>query len=351
MTDIFLNQSNVCCVSDIHIGVHQNSSQWHDITRDWAKWLRAELNRKQITDIIISGDFFHYRDEVAVNTIHFATEILQLWKDFNIIMVVGNHDAYYKDRSDVNSLSVLDGWNNITVISTPTCVNLFGKKVMFCPWGIQLNEIEESDVIFGHFEIQSFKQNMFKICSDGFNASDILKKSSLAISGHFHLRDERKYKDGTILYLGNPFQMDFGDVESVKGYYVLDFSTLKYEFTENTISPNHKKILLSDLVAIGSLTDEVKNNFKNNFIKFIVDKNVSSDEMDIILQKLFTLNPISINVDYAANFNKYKLDEETIHDFSGIDVVQAIEEFINLMDIDNKDEVIKYTSSLYKQCI
>ena len=148
MTDIFLNQSNVCCVSDIHIGVHQNSSQWHDITRDWAKWLRAELNRKQITDIIISGDFFHYRDEVAVNTIHFATEILQLWKDFNIIMVVGNHDAYYKDRSDVNSLSVLNGWDNITVISTPTCVNLLGKKVMFCPWGTQLNEIEKSDVIF-----------------------------------------------------------------------------------------------------------------------------------------------------------------------------------------------------------
>ena len=348
--DIFLNQPKVCCISDLHIGVHQNSTQWHDITRQWAQWLTRELKDKDIRDIIISGDFFHYRDEIAVNTIHFVTEILDLWRDFNIIMVVGNHDAYYKDRSDVNSLSVLNGWDNITVISDPTHIKLLGKDVMFCPWGTQLEQIHSADVIFGHFEIQSFKQNMYKICSDGFNASDILKKTNLAISGHFHLRDERIYKNGTILYLGNPFQMDFGDVESIKGYYILDFNDLTYEFTENKISPNHKKILLSELVAIGSLTDDVRQEFNNNFIKFIVDKNVSSDEMDIILQKLFTLNPISINVDYAANFNKYKLDDETIHDFSGIDVVRAIEEFINLIEIDNKKEVIKYTTSLYRRC-
>ena len=33
------------------------------------------------------------------------------------------------------------------------------------------------------------------------------------------------------------------------------------------------------------------------------------------------------------------------------DVVTAIEEFINLIDIENKKEVIDYTTSLYKRCI
>ena len=204
--------------------------------------------------------------------------------------------------------------------------------------------------MFGHFEISSFKQNGYKICTTGFKASDLLKKSKLIISGHFHLRDEREYKDGRVLYLGNPFQMDFGDMESKKGYYLLDFNTLEYEFTENNASPQHKKIYLSELVKVGKLNRKVKKEFDNNFVKFIIDKNISPDEVDIILRKFAALNPISVTVDYAVNFDKYKLDESNIYDFSGIDVVTAIEEFINLIDIENKKEVIDYTTSLYKSC-
>ena len=44
------------------------------------------------------------------------------------------------------------------------------------------------------------------------------------------------------------------------------------------------------------------------------------------------------------------MDEGATYDFSGIDVVTAIDEFINLMDIDNKKEVIEYTIDLYRKC-
>ena len=350
-TEVFLRDTKVCCISDIHVGVHQNSNQWHEITLKWATWLAKALKKKNISDIIISGDFFHYRDEIAVNTIHFATTVLNIWEDFNIIILVGNHDAYYKDRSDVNSLSVLNGWNNITVLSSPTTVNLFNQKVTFCPWGTAISQIPKSDVIFGHFEIQSFRQNSFSICADGTRASDLLKKSSLIISGHFHLRDERHYEAGDIVYLGNPFQMDFGDAESIKGYYILDFETLDYEFTENKISPKHKKLHLSKLVEAGTITNDTKADLKGNFIKFIIDKNISPDEVDIVLQKFVSHNPVSVNIDYAVNYNKYKLDEGAIHDFSGIDAEAAIKEFIQLMDIDNKQEVIDYTVGLYRKSV
>ena len=346
-----VTHSKICCISDIHVGVHQNSNQWHTITLDWAAWLSADLKSKGVEDIIISGDFFHYRDEIAVNTIHFATEVLNLWRDFNIIMLVGNHDAYYKDRSDVNSLSILAGWDNIRIISEIETHKILDKQVTFCPWGCNISDIPKSDIIFGHFEIQNFKQNSFKICSTGIRSGDILDKSSLIISGHFHLRDERVYDNGRILYLGNPFQMDFGDIDGTKGYYILDLKTLQYEFTENTLSPQHKKIYLSDLVTDGKITKRTKRQFDNNFIRFIVDKNVSPDEIDLILQKLYTLSPLSINVDYAANFNKYKLDESVIHDFSGIDVEIAIKEFVNIIDMENKKEVIDYTIDLYRKCM
>jgi len=349
-SDIFINDTKVCCISDIHIGVHQNSGVWHSIALKWARWLKEELTDKGIRDIIISGDFFHYRDDIAVNTIDFASKLLDEWKDFNIVMLVGNHDAYYKDKSDVNSLSILDGWKNITVISEPTTAVIFGKTVTFCPWGTQADQIPESDLVFGHFEIQNFKQNRFKVCETGVPASDLLDKCKLVISGHFHLRDERVYSNGKILYLGNPYQMDFGDIENTKGYYILDFDSLTYDFTPNDLSPEHYKIYLSELAKAGKLTEEIKDKFRNNFIKFVIDKNISPDEVDLVIKKFMSLKPMHINVDYAINFSKFVVDDSKIQDFSGVDVTTAIEEFINLMEIEHKDEVIKQTIELYKKC-
>jgi DNA repair exonuclease SbcCD nuclease subunit len=93
--------------------------------------------------------------------------------------------------------------------------------------------------------------NSYKVCEEGLKVKDLLKKSPLVISGHFHTRHEKKFGKGTILYVGNPFQMDFGDTDNQKGYYVLDLDTLEYNFTPNNISPNYKKISLSELVREG----------------------------------------------------------------------------------------------------
>jgi DNA repair exonuclease SbcCD nuclease subunit len=343
-------KQEVCCISDIHIGVHQNTAMWHDITLNWAKWLKSELESKDIQDIVICGDLFHYRDEVAVNTLQIASDIFNLWKDFNITIIVGNHDAYYKDKSDINSLCMLKGWENVTVYDTPVVVDCYSRRLMFCPWGTNLSDIKKSDIIFGHFEIETFKLNEFKLCTNGIKSKDLLQLGDLVVTGHFHLKEERVYDDGIILYIGNPFQMDFGDVNGTKGYYILDIPTLKYDFYENTISPKHKKVYLSELVTIGSINDTVKNIISNNIIKFIIDKNISPDEVEIVLRKLLNLNPVSINVDYAINFDKFGINYDDDYDLSGIDMIQAIEEFINLLDVEtnHKAQALKHTLRLYK---
>ena len=344
---MLFRKSRVCCVSEIHVGVHQNTTLWHDIMIDWAVWLKKELTAKNITDIVISGDLFHYRDEIAVNTIHVVTKIMTIWKQFNIVILVGNHDSYYKDRVDVNSLSILSGWNNITIFETPEVVNCYDKKIMFCPWGTRVEELEKCDIMFGHFEVQSFKMNQYKVCTDGIKSGELLKHSPLVITGHFHLRDERQYKKGTVLYLGSPYQMDFGDVNSTKGYYLLDIKNSSYKFYENNISPKHKKITLSELVGHDGITDDVKNMFANNIVKLIIDLHISPDEIDFLLSKLSVLDPISINTDYEINFNKFGIEESDDIDISGIDIPAAIEEFINMLDVDDKQTIINETLDIY----
>ena len=41
--------------TDLHLGVHQNSEKWHDVTYKWAQWYTAELKSKNIKKIIFGG--------------------------------------------------------------------------------------------------------------------------------------------------------------------------------------------------------------------------------------------------------------------------------------------------------
>lgn len=339
-----LKGDKVCIISDLHVGVHQNSIFWHETALSWAKWLKKELDNKNIKDILFLGDLFHYRDEIAVNTIHVVSQILQIFDTFNILFIVGNHDAFYKDRSEINSLSLLSGWKNITVVDKTLEISLLGKKCAFVPWGEQIDKLSNKDIIFGHFEIESFKMNSYKLCNHGITTASLLEKAPLILSGHFHLREERCYDNKKIVYVGNPFQMDFGDIDSTKGYYILDFNTLKLDFFENTISPKHVKLVLSDI-----LQDKgIKDNIKNNIIKVIINKKINSDNIDALLKKISIQEPFNLSVDYELAETSL-ISDETNFDVSGVDISKAIEEFIGLLDIEEKQTIIDYCIELYKK--
>ena len=337
--------------TDLHLGVHQNSSTWHNIAHDWADWFVDDLRSKGISQIIFTGDFFHSRSEISVNTIHAASKFIEKFKNFErIYMIVGNHDSYYKQKADVHSLSILNGYSNIFVFDTTTQVSdkSFGdKRVTFCPWGFNYNEILDSDIIFGHFEIESFKMNAHKLCEEGVKPKDLLNKSPLIFSGHFHLNEERQYDNGKIIYVGSPFQLDFGERDSKKGYYVLDFKDLSYEFITNSVTPEHKKLLVSEILENGNLKAEIKDIIKNNFVKLVVDTKIEEKSLDILLHACNNLGPITLTVDPLVSFELQNNQENA--DLSGVDISKAIVEFVNLLDITEKEEVIKHTLFLYNQ--
>jgi len=192
--------------------------------------------------------------------------------------------------------------------------------------------------------------NNFKVCDHGDTPEDILKKGNKVITGHFHLREHRKFDKGEILYLGNPFQMDFGDAGSTKGWYELDFNTSETTFHQNKLSPVHIKLPLSELIKYDGITDELKKLLKGNIVRLVVDKNVEPDDLDIITMSINSLKPFMFNLDYDINFNKFSVEGDVGYEYSGVDYETAITEFVNMLDINNKSEVIQYTIELYKSC-
>lgn len=345
-----INKKKIAIFSDLHLGIHSNSAEWHKYAIEWATWFREECQNKGIKDIIFCGDWHHNRSEISVNTLQVSADILDIFEEFNLIAITGNHDIYYKHRTDVNSLSIFKNRKNVSILEQYQTVEAFDKKLSFCPWNTPSSVIEDSDVIFGHFEIESFKMNTFKICEEGIRVKDLLNKSSLVISGHFHTRHEKQFGRGTILYVGNPFQMDFGDAGNCKGYHILDLDTLQYEFFENTVSPCYEKILLSELVEEGDITAIVKQRIANNIVKLKVDKNISQDDMDILVSVFNKLHPEQLSIDYDINFNRILNSRDDIEDLSGVDIEQAIEEFIGTLDLDDAKSVLKYTLDLYNRC-
>lgn len=341
---MILKNSKVCCFSDLHLGVHQNSTQWHEIAIDFGKWMKNKLKENHIKDIIFCGDLLHYRDEIAVNTIQVTSEFLNLLKDFNIIMIPGNHDCYFKHNSSVHSLSILKGYKNITVLDKTTTETFFGKKLTFCPWGTEIADIPESNIVFGHFEIATFKLNETKVCEHGMTSENLLSKSPLIISGHFHTRQEREYSNGKIIYLGSPFHMDFGDTGQ-RGITYLDIENNNMTFEANLESPCHIKLPLSFIKGDHITID--KDFVSKNFIKVIVDTNYEPEEVEAVIKNLNSLDPSSVTIDYKYNTAAQKIVSDV--DFASVDIADAIKEFINKLEIENKKDIIDYTLELYQK--
>jgi len=327
---------NIACISDIHLGVHQDSQQWHNIAIQFAEWLNQTLKERDIDDIIIAGDIFHNRHEIGVNTIHTAHNFFNILKDYNIVAITGNHDCYYKDKSDINSVTILNN-KNIQVFHELVTTKYRNKIITFCPWGVSVQNIPNSDILIGHFEITNFRMNSHKICDHGIPTESLLDKASLIISGHFHYREQRKYSNGqTILYLGSPYELDFGDREQTKGVSILNVETQEIEFIENNITPKHHKILLSDLLC--KKISNIPEYINNNIISLCFDQKLTLQQVDELIAKIQQHKPLQFRTEYNI-LETENLVDDGVEQLS-LDVETAIHEFVDLLQVDVEKKLI-----------
>jgi hypothetical protein len=143
--------------------------------------------------------------------------------------------------------------------------------------------------------------------------------------------------------------MDFGDAYQSKGFYVLDTDTLEHYFVENSSTPKHLTVYLSKLILQKNVDNLFKEILPNNLVKLVIDKNISTEHLDILVSKIMSYKPNDLNIDYDVNYNKIKVTQDNDVDLSGVDITKAIEDFVNLLDINNKKEVVEYTISLYNR--
>jgi DNA repair exonuclease SbcCD nuclease subunit len=184
-----------------------------------------------------------------------------------------------------------------------------------------------------------------KTCDNGIESNDILKYGKLIMSGHFHASEIRKYSTGTIVYIGCPYEQDWGNYGDDKGFFTLDLNTMNYEFIVNNVTPKHKKLKLTELISAGEIPKYWSSEIYNNIVSFEVDRHIEPEKLTILCSKLQSMQPLSFKVDYNVSDNT--TNELLSANINGIDIPTSIIEFVQLLDIDNKQEVIDYTIELY----
>lgn len=330
--------------SDIHIGLGQDSELWHNTILEFGKWCSKKYLEKGITDIIICGDVFHNRSEISVATLNMSKKFFDYFKDFQVYILAGNHDSFYKEHSQVNSISLLDGWNNIKIVDDkPLILDVCdNKKATLVPWGTEYSDIPNVDIIFGHFEIVSFYMNTFKKCEHGFESKDLFNKASYIVSGHFHKKDHRQYEKGDILYLGSPYQQNYGDTLDERGIYVFDLTDNTFEFIKNDVSPEFLKINASDIIKDEKILDIVK----KNHISLIVDEQLDQEKLTFLTSKIQKNTPTNLKLEYIEpKFKANTTDAE--NNFEFVNILDDIETYVNSIDLKNKKEVFSYIKETY----
>jgi hypothetical protein len=123
------------------------------------------------------------------------------------------------------------------------------------------------------------------------------------------------------------------------------------EFKTNNFSPKHIKINLSEILAVGKITPNIKKEFENNIVSLVIDTEMAQSTIDALINKIYALKPRSVKPD-----NQYLardiISTDTDISFEGIDIKNDMAIFINEFDeVENKDELINYLSEAYSHCM
>ena len=248
-------------LGDLHFGVKGFNK---DFFREQIGYLRDEFfplcKEHNVDKVIQFGDLLDNR-KIIDNAffIDMLYELEALLFEYNIPMVVltGNHDIYYKNTRDYSLLEVISKFGSlkdkITWINNQTLIKeeIFvpGKKltknILIVPWLLPGENIDQemlasADYVFGHFEIKDFYMMPGVKAKSGLTIKDFQNKK--VFSGHYHIRQEK----GNVLYLGTPYQLNFGDAGNEKGFYILDLATDKLEFILNTYNKKYLVIWLGN---------------------------------------------------------------------------------------------------------
>jgi DNA repair exonuclease SbcCD nuclease subunit len=294
----------IALITDQHFGARNDSVHFLDYYEKFYKdTFFPTLDEHGITTVLILGDTFDRRKYVNFYSLKRTKEMFfdELAKrGIKVHMLAGNHDTYFKNTNDVNSVDLLlREYDNVQVIDKPTTINLNDTSICMIPWICPenyqecLKEIEDTtaDVCMGHFEIAGFAMHRGMPSLEGLNR-DIFKRFSRVFSGHYH---HRSFSDN-IGYLGNPYELTWQDYNDPRGFHLFGLNDHNLQFIPNPNVMFHRVIYDDREESITEINNKDLTKYTNTYVKVVVVNKTNPYLFDKFMNNLYNVNPIDITI-------------------------------------------------------
>lgn len=313
----------IAILNDTHCGIRNSS----DIMMDYQEKFYRDvffpyLKENGIKKILHLGDYYDNRKFINFKALEHNRKIfLDVLRTEKIHMdiIPGNHDVYYKNTNQLNSLKELLGhyMNEVRIIEEPTVVNYDGLNMALMPWINPENESKSLEFLSkckathvgAHLELEGFEMQAGSVCKEGMSAEHF-NRFEMVLSGHFHTKSQ----SGNIHYLGSQMEFFWSDAHDPKYFHVFDTETREITPVENTVRL-FERVYYDDTVdkaefkyRTGKLPDVT-----DKFVKVVVVNKSDPKLFDFYLDRLHSKRVHELKI--AENFEEFvggSVDDESV---------------------------------------
>lgn len=273
MTTLF-KKAAVC--TDIHFGLKSNSQLHNEDCLKFIQWFTETALSQGCDTALFLGDWHNNRASINIVTLNYSLRALEhLNNNFQrVFFIPGNHDLYYRDKRDIQSVAWARHLPNVTIC------NDWHKEgdVVIAPWlvGEDHKKIPKLNAkyMFGHFELPNFYMNaMVQMPDVGEVKREHFGGIQHVFTGHFHKRQSER----NITYIGNCFPHNYADAgDDERGMMILEWGS-EPVFHSWPDQPRYR------VYGLGTLLDNPENILKPGMhVRVNLDVDISYEEANFI---------------------------------------------------------------------
>ena len=348
----------VALVTDLHFGArNDNLKVAAHQKKFYDEVFFPYLKEHNIKEVIDLGDTFDRRRYISFTSLKAAKAMFfDPLKENGIKthMIVGNHDAVYKNTIELNSIYLLlQEYDNIIEYEKPTDVQIGGCDILMLPWICAGNQQEtmlavehtKAQIVMSHLELKGFEFMRGHIMHDGMDHK-VFDKFDMVCSGHYH----HKSTEGNINYLGCPYEMTWQDYQDEKGFHIFDTETRELTRVVNPYNMFYKLWYDDQEMDFEDIAKINFDQYKDSFVKVIIKNKTNPYLFDSYIERLEKNELINLQI-VEDHLN---LDLEDTDDIinEAEDTVTILDKYVDGLEISaDKDKVKTLMRELYNEAL
>jgi len=341
----------VVILNDTHCGARNSSDIFQEYqTKFYEDVFFPYCVKNDIKQVIHLGDYYDHRKYINFKALNNnRNSFLNKLKEYGMMMdiIPGNHDIFYKNTNELNSLKELMGYyiNTVNIIMKPTVMTYGKLKMGLIPWINNENYAStmkwinstKCNVIGAHLELANFEMNKGFKSTHGMD-SKAFERFDLVLSGHYHTKSNHD----DIHYLGAQMEFFWNDADDPKYFHVLDTDTLELTPVRNPHRMFYK-LHWDNGCDVPDYTE-----LEGKFVKVVVTKKDNPYEFDKFIDMVASSNPYELKI--AETFDEFTGNNVEDSNISVEDTPTLLDNYIEAVGTElDKDRLKSMVRRIYTE--